>query len=205
MLAPEGWLCLGHAEPLDPGVRRFQRDGADSYFLYRRAPTTEGTSPRSGHLTKGTSTGKARHQPGAALPAKQAPHRPPTPQPSSAPPSRTSDPRRPAADNGTADDVLTQARGQADAGQLAAALALCQAQLAGGGASADLYSLLGIIHQARHEPAEALRCFRKALYLQPDHREALTHLMLLSQHQGNGAQADLLRRRLERLGPGGDA
>jgi chemotaxis protein methyltransferase WspC len=101
--------------------------------------------------------------------------------------------------------VLAQARSQADAGQLGEALALCQAQLAGGGVSANLYSLLGVIHEARHEPAEALRCFRKALYLRPDHREALMHLMLLCQQQGNIAQAELLRRRLERLGPGGEA
>jgi chemotaxis protein methyltransferase WspC len=66
-----------------------------------------------------------------------------------------------------------------------------------------LYALQGVIHQARQEKEQALGCFRKALYLDPNHCEALTHLMLLCRQEGDDASAALLRRRLERTSTGG--
>jgi chemotaxis protein methyltransferase WspC len=63
---------------------------------------------------------------------------------------------------------------------------------------------MGLVYQARQDRPRAMECFRRALYLEPEHREALVHLMLLCQVQGEHAQAALLRRRLERLpSPGG--
>jgi chemotaxis protein methyltransferase WspC len=100
-------------------------------------------------------------------------------------------------------DALTRARQLADAGQLDGALAACQAHLAGAGPSADLFSLQGVIHQARHERAEAAACFRKALYLDPAHAEALTHLIFLCEEDGDLAAAERLRRRLRRTAAGG--
>jgi chemotaxis protein methyltransferase WspC len=96
--------------------------------------------------------------------------------------------------------LLAQARRVADGGQLAEALALCQSVEGRSGPSADLYSLMGVIHQALQERNEAVQNFRKALYLDPDHSEALMHLMLLYQTRGERDQAALLRRRLDRLG-----
>jgi chemotaxis protein methyltransferase WspC len=92
----------------------------------------------------------------------------------------------------------------ADAGKLDEALASCRAHLAAAGPSADLYGLMGVIHQARHERAEAGQCFRKALYLDPGHADALTHLLLLSEEDGDAAAADRLRRRLRRATAGGE-
>jgi chemotaxis protein methyltransferase WspC len=103
------------------------------------------------------------------------------------------------------DDLLTQAQQQADRGQLAEALATCQAQLTRSGPSADLFSLLGELHQARQEKGEAVRCFRRALYLDPAHRIALTHLMLLCRELGHHDEAARLRRRLDRATSGGEA
>jgi chemotaxis protein methyltransferase WspC len=103
----------------------------------------------------------------------------------------------------TAPNLLVMARRAADAGNLVAALASCLAQLDQGGASADLYSLMGVIHQARHDEDEAGACFRKALYLEPDHEEALTHLLLLHQQRGDESAAALIRRRLTRKTAGG--
>jgi chemotaxis protein methyltransferase WspC len=100
--------------------------------------------------------------------------------------------------------ALTLARRLADAGRLDEALANCRAHLSAAGPSAALYSLLGAVHHARHERAEAADCFRKALYLDPGHAEALTHLMLLSEEDGDKAAADRLRRRLARANAGGE-
>jgi chemotaxis protein methyltransferase WspC len=98
-------------------------------------------------------------------------------------------------------DPLARARELADSGRLDEALAACQACLSR--PSAGLFALMGVLHQARRQPDEAVRCFQQALYLDPAHRDALTHLMLLRREQGDHAQAALLQRRLERASPGG--
>jgi chemotaxis protein methyltransferase WspC len=102
-------------------------------------------------------------------------------------------------------DRLARARQLADAGRLDEALATCQAHLGDAPPSADLFALMGVLHQARREGPEAVRHFQRALYLDPGHRDALTHLMLLCQEQGDHRQARRLRRRLERAAPGGEA
>jgi chemotaxis protein methyltransferase WspC len=205
LLTPGGLLSLGHAEPLDADDARFRRTGPDGMFLYERTAMT------------------AAH-PGLPAPVRQAP------QPD-APPRRAAEAPRStgvspviAATGGTPvlrqeksqaaqpdgqptrDDLLAQARRQADGGQLAPALELCRTIEGRFGPCADTSSLTGIIHQARRDSLAATRAFRRALYLEPNHREALTHLMLLCQDQGDRAQAELLRKRLERLGaaPGGE-
>jgi chemotaxis protein methyltransferase WspC len=102
------------------------------------------------------------------------------------------------------DAELSQARLLADRGQLGEALRCCQAHLAAHGPSADCFSLMGVVHQARQEEGEAVRCLLNALYLQPEHPEALLHLMLLRRQQGRDHEADLLRRRLERIDSRGE-
>jgi chemotaxis protein methyltransferase WspC len=91
---------------------------------------------------------------------------------------------------------LARARTLADAGRLDDALA----EVARAGPSADAFSLLGVIQQARGDRAAAAAAFRKALYLDPGHREALTHAMLLSAEQGDAGRAAVLRERLARTG-----
>jgi chemotaxis protein methyltransferase WspC len=85
----------------------------------------------------------------------------------------------------------------ADAGRLDEALSACRAHLDDAGPGADAFSLLGVILQARGATAEAGDAFRKALYLAPGHREALTHAMLLAAERGDTSRAALLRSRLE--------
>ena len=99
---------------------------------------------------------------------------------------------------------LLLARRLADAGRLDEALAECQAGLGQGDPSADLFGLLGVIQQARGESDAAADAFRKALYLDPDHREALVHVMLLAARRGDTGRAAALRDRLARINPGGE-
>ena len=102
-------------------------------------------------------------------------------------------------------DLLLQARQEADAGSLDKALDSCRAHLSVSEPTAGAYSLLGVIHQARQERTEAIECFRRALYLDPQQEEALFHLMLLHQEDGNEAVALRLRERLGRKTFGGKA
>ena len=67
------------------------------------------------------------------------------------------------------------------------------------GPSAEWYSLLGVIDLAAGRAGDAEASFRRALYLDPDHREALTHLAMLCERRGDAGPASGLRRRLARL------
>jgi chemotaxis protein methyltransferase WspC len=66
------------------------------------------------------------------------------------------------------------------------------------GPSAPAYVLLGLIRQAAGDPQQAEHYFDRAVYLQPDHYEALIHLALFMEHRGDAAGAAVLRQRAQR-------
>jgi chemotaxis protein methyltransferase WspC len=177
LLKPDGLLCVGHAEPLNLFDDRFQATGPHEFFLFERRQNISRPSRHSAVPTTPPRRPASRRASAARVEMK------PTPSV----------------------DLLQQARSEADAGALDAALRSCRTHLAGAEPSAQGYSLLGVIHRARKEKAEAEACFRKALYLDPHHEEALTHLLLLAQEDGAEAAAARLRRRLNRLSAGGEA
>jgi chemotaxis protein methyltransferase WspC len=184
LLVSGGLLCMGHAEPLDPSDRRFEADGPIEYFLYRKTPESDGQYPPYSRvdLTR-QEIGTEEESIGIAPAAIRDLHK--SHQFAAALPALWPD----------------DARRLADSGRIEEALLLCQSQVAQN-PTADLYSLLGVLHGSLHNDIEAAACFEKALYLTPDHAEALLHLMLLRQGQGLVTRADLLRRRLERIGAG---
>jgi len=96
------------------------------------------------------------------------------------------------------DDLLTRARASADRGELVQAAALCEQQLRHAGPNAEVYYLQGLISDAQKNGATALQLYRKAIYLQPDHREALLHLAALLAAQGDTDAALRLQQRAER-------
>jgi chemotaxis protein methyltransferase WspC len=95
---------------------------------------------------------------------------------------------------------LAQVRELADQGRLAEARAAGERLLREGGPGADVFCLLGTIRGADGDAAAADALYRKALYLDPGHRETLAHLALLLESRGRGEQARVLRTRLQRLG-----
>jgi chemotaxis protein methyltransferase WspC len=94
--------------------------------------------------------------------------------------------------------VLLRVRQLADAGQFEAATKLGEKYLRQHQGSAEAHYLLGLVKDAARDPA-ALDYYRKAIYLQPDHYEALVHAALLLEQQGEGRRAEAFRRRAERL------
>ncbi len=93
---------------------------------------------------------------------------------------------------------LSKAEKLADAGRLAEALVECRTLVAVA-PSAEAYCLLGIVLGAGGKPESAGDAFRKALYLDPHHRDALTHSLLLAEAQRDIEQAGMFRARLDRL------
>jgi len=167
LVAPDGWLAIGHAEAGNLNGSQFESVGPEGCFLFRRREVIEPKSalkPRLAPESGGVRSVRPVSSDG----------------PPSLPPS------------------LAKARNFADTGRLPEALAECRLLL-GLVPTADAYCLLGILLGATADPERAREAFRKALYLDPHHREALTHSVLAADAKRDSIQAGMYRARLGRL------
>jgi chemotaxis protein methyltransferase WspC len=96
-------------------------------------------------------------------------------------------------------DLLVQARKLADQGDYQRAGAACQAALAAAPDSAEAYFILGMLCECEKKPALAEYHWRRCVYLQPGHYQALCHLALLAEQAGNAPQASAFRQRAARI------
>ena len=94
---------------------------------------------------------------------------------------------------------LEMARELADQGSQAQATELCDRYLAVHHSSADAHLLKGELFQSLGDVAAAEDCFGRAVYLNPQMHEALTHLLIIYEGRGDRAKADVVRSRLQRL------
>jgi chemotaxis protein methyltransferase WspC len=94
---------------------------------------------------------------------------------------------------------LDDAARLADQGRFVDAAACCEEHLRLRGPSANAFHLLGLVRDAAGNATDAAACYRKALYLDPEHYETLVHLALLVEQQGDSAGAQVLRNRARRL------
>ncbi|MDB5839474.1 MAG: cheR2 [Herminiimonas sp.] len=167
-------------------------------------PAEAGLMVRQDMVSAGLPLAFAFRKADAALPVLKPWAPPPKPLPPTAPPTAAvrpvpravttapaPPPPRPAA------DAIDTARQMANQGQLVEAAALCKRQMQLHGPSAALLCLLGVISDAAGNRGEAREHYRRALYLDPDHYESLSHLAALLQMQGDAAGA---RRMDERAG-----
>jgi chemotaxis protein methyltransferase WspC len=95
---------------------------------------------------------------------------------------------------------LDTARQLADSGRLQEAAAICERHLENDGNSAQGWYLLGLIRDASSD-SSAMECYRKALYLKPDHYETLLQMAMWSQKNGDSARARTFKARAERAKP----
>ena len=209
LLSAEGLLFVGPAEqPLalahgfvsanvSPGFACRKRHAAAAAAEGRRQPAWSAEPPLAS-LPAGSSR-------------SQWPFRPP-PLPEERRASALHGPTNPTApswrialhDASTSGGVSTElelARRLADAGRLSEAAALCETHLSHSTPSAQAYYLLGLVREAGGD-ARADDCYRKALYLEPNHYESLLQLAYLTEKNGDPARARLFRRRAQRLRPG---
>lgn len=94
---------------------------------------------------------------------------------------------------------LQTARRLADSGCLQEASECCENHLKLWGPTSEVYCLLGLIRDAAGDRKNAAECYRKVLYLEPDHVQALMHLALLVETQGDMATAARFRDRARRV------
>jgi chemotaxis protein methyltransferase WspC len=86
----------------------------------------------------------------------------------------------------------------ANQGRLVEAEKSCEEHIRRHGASAQSLYLIGLIRDAGGDAAEASKYYRKALYLDHHHQEALSHLAMLLRKQGDIVGARLLLDRMNR-------
>jgi chemotaxis protein methyltransferase WspC len=179
-LRPAGLLFLGAVETLQLANMPYQAIAHPAAFAFQKQssvappPTPIQRSPRDRNL------------------ATQPPSRP-RPQleacrPLPSPPLQPRD--RPTA--------LETAHQLADQGQLTAAAELCETYVRSHPSQVGAYLLLGNIYQGLNQLRQAEQAFQKALYLYPDTYEALIHLALLKEQQGQQSEAERLRQRAQR-------
>lgn len=142
-----------------------------------------------------------------APPERKAPVAPP-PRPRTVRPARVTPvvtraaPRAAAPLPETQEQQLERAQRLADQGRLAEAQSTCEKCIREYGPTARAYYLLGLVRDAASDVSGAGDFYRKALYLDPEHEEALLHLALLLEQQGDRAGAQLLRSRAQRRARG---
>jgi chemotaxis protein methyltransferase WspC len=100
----------------------------------------------------------------------------------------------------TADENdLSRARQLADERRHTEATALVKEYLHRHGTSAEAYYLLGMIRVESGDTKEGAKMLRKAVYLEPNHVDALFLLSLLAERAGDFARAKIFEERIQRL------
>lgn len=96
-------------------------------------------------------------------------------------------------------DLLAAAKAHADAGRLAQAEDACRVLLTQRADDAEAWFLLGLTAECAGRPRDAEDAWRRCVYLDPEHYEALCALALLAEQRGDLAQGAGLRERAARV------
>ncbi|TFF42944.1 protein-glutamate O-methyltransferase CheR [Pseudomonas sp. RIT623] len=134
--------------------------------------------------------------------ARQPVAPPPPPRVVALPPRVTKSSAAPAAPVPAQDEaqLLALIARQANAGENQQARADCERYLRQFAPKAQVYYWLGLLSDTEGDAAQAITHYRKALYLEPQHPEALMHLAMLLAAQGDEAGARRLQERAARAG-----
>ena len=175
LLAPQGLFCVGPAETGLLASYEFTHTRISLAFAFRK--------------------GKAAPAPVPQIVSKRVIAPPPPPQARPVPKAMVKPVPAPTAV--PAPDLAAALR-LADEGRLDEVAAICHAFLRHSGASAQAYYLLGLVSDAADRGDEAAAHYRKALYLNPQHHDALLHYSLLIAKRGDAGAAHALRQRARR-------
>jgi chemotaxis protein methyltransferase WspC len=104
----------------------------------------------------------------------------------------------PAVETGSDNDPVVVAARLANQGRLVEAAELCKRHVREHKPTAAAFYLLGLVSDAAGRHPEARDYYRKTLYLDPDHREALVHLAALLDMHGDTAGARRMNDRARR-------
>jgi chemotaxis protein methyltransferase WspC len=194
LLAPKSVLFVAPSETGLLLSHAFESAKVPLAFAFRKSGARPG---RAAEPVKRPVTERAAHA--AALPALPLLHLAPTRRADELPISPA------VAVKAVAETGLDRATELADGGHFVEAAHCCEAHLGLHGPSAQAFYLMGLVHGARGDQTAAAEFYRKALYLAPDHHDALIHFALLLEQQGHADRALLLRNRARRAESAGRA
>ncbi|MGE8058302.1 CheR family methyltransferase [Pseudomonas sp. NPDC089547] len=193
LMHPQGVLFIGPAEGSLLARLGMRPLGISQSFAYVRqegesAPLAAVTAPPARRMLPPLATpgyvppGAASPRPARVTPVAAKPAPPPVP-------NRDSE-----------SELLASIARHANAGASELARAECQRYLGQFAPSAQVYYWLGLLSDTEGDAQLALSHYRKALYLEPQHAEALVHLAALLAAQGDLAGARRLQERAARVG-----
>jgi len=195
LLSPDGLLFVAPAESGLMLRHEFSPAGMSQAFAFRKAAARKASPPPA--VRPASVSLPPLPPPIAIRPAPIAPVAP-TPSRSASRIVHIGEASAPTRKSSPLPD-LTEVTRLANEGRLDEVSTICQEFLKTHTPSADVYCLLGLVADASERPDEAAGFYRKALYLDPQHRDALSHYALLAQRMGDIAAAEALRRRAARL------
>lgn len=190
LLAPDGMLLVGPAESALPVAHGFVSARLPMVFAFVRAPKAAKAVPPRAPTIAPPKVSPSKLRPAAVtrpVIGQTVTPRPPSHQPKEAP--------GPDLQAASLKAILHAANG----GRLMEAREAALEHIRRYGPSADAHYHLGLVHDTEGNLAEAIQNYRKAIYLAPEHGEALAHLALLLRRQGDDAGAKALTSRLGRI------
>jgi chemotaxis protein methyltransferase WspC len=201
LLAHDGLLFVGSSETGAIPADEFESIRLPMAFAFRkRGDARLGVTFDQARLKPGAASDQARLKPGATTGGRAPfPFAAPSASKAAASPVVTVAPPADAATD------LRRVQELADSGRFAEAAPACEAHLRRYGPSADGLYLHALVLDASGRLPEAEQSYRKALYLNPRHHDALMHLGLLLDRQARAADARVVRQRLQRLAQDGEA
>jgi chemotaxis protein methyltransferase WspC len=221
LLTPHGMLFVGPAESGVVLEHDFRSAKLPLAFAFRKAeakPAAPIEKRRAREVLPERPPIARIVRPPAAAPTPPIGHAlPPRPAPALASPSAPASASAPAATSASASASaslagatatarqserpaeLDEARTLADQGRFDEAAALCDAYLRKHGPTADVCFLLGLVRDASGRWSDAEAWYRKALYLDQHHEQALLHLALLLERHARPTEARVMRQRLHRV------
>jgi chemotaxis protein methyltransferase WspC len=186
LLAPGGLLFVGPAEAGLPPRGDFVPAKLPMVFAFRKADPNAAEDTARRTIRPPPMVAAAKRAPNRTGAGVSRPMLPPTRLP----------PPLPVAAGETS---IAAAQSLADQGHLVEAALSCEDYLRTRGPSPEAFYLLGLIRDASGNIQEAMNFYRKTLYLDPQHDEALIHLALLLERRGDTAGAKALNERSRRL------
>ena len=171
----DGVLFVGPAETSLLTARRLPPVAMPHCFAFLARPRPD-AAPAAASLFSPRPCRRSRHRASPRAPARAARPMPHPARPSGAAGRAGRSRRGQIGIRGR--NLLRQIEALADQGRVKDAIARC-AHLERYGASADGFYLQGLLQDAAGDARQAQAAYRKVLYLQPNHREALLHLAAL--------------------------
>ncbi|WP_060481800.1 CheR family methyltransferase [Pseudomonas sp. NBRC 111119] len=201
LLHPQGVLFIGPAEGSLLARMGMRPLGIPQSFAYVRQEETLPALPSIADGKSARSLPVPPRSPSALYMLGKSPPSTPLPRPLRAAvagaPARSPQGE---ASKDTERELLASIARCANAGDSQQARSECQRYLRQFAPSAQVYYWLGLLSDTEGDAPQALTHYRKALYLQPQHPEALVHLAALLAAQGDLAGARRLQDRAVRAG-----